>query len=189
MTPEGFVTIVTLARPEDDDICSKVVAYTRALEELKLDLLISCEGLHGRQLVRSSQACEELLIDSVWDAAQSTRETLEQDVNALLDWCAESSGHITVRKIILFVSGARIADSTEAERVTALATWLSTRGVEPVFCVSRPALQQETPRVVGLRRASALFVTSSDSQSDLPYATDYRAFLTNCLSRNWEVFV
>lgn len=189
MTPEGFVTIFTLARPEDDDICSKVVAYTRALEELKLDLLISCEGLHGRELVRSSQACEELLIDSVWDAAQSTRETIEQDVNALLDWCAESSGHIAVRKIILFVSGARITDSTEAERVTALATWLSTRGVEPVFCVSRPALQQETERVGGLQKATSLFVTSPDSQSDLPYATDYRAFLTNCLSRNWEVFV
>lgn len=189
MTPEGFVTIITLARPEDDDICSKVIAYTRALEELKLDLLISCEGLHGRQLVRSSNACEELLIDSVWDAAQSTRETLEQDVHTLLDWCAQSSGHIAVRKVLLFVSGARIANSREAARITALATWLSSRGVEPVFCVSRPTLQQESTQQGRLEKASSLFLAPHDSQTTLPSATDYRAFLTTCLSRNWEVFV
>jgi hypothetical protein len=189
MTPEGFVTIITLARPEDDDICSKIVAYTRALEELKLDLLISCEGLHGRELARSSQACEELLIDSVWNAAQSNRETLEQDVNALLDWCAQSSGHIAVRKILLFVSGARIANTVEAARITALANWLSTRGVEPVFCVSRPALRQEVEHHGHIQKAASVFVAPKSSHSDLPSATDYRAFLTNCLSRGWEVFV
>jgi hypothetical protein len=189
MTPEGFVTIITLARPEDDDICSKVIAYTRALEELKLDLLISCEGLHGRQLVRGSNACEELLIDSVWDAAQSNRETLEQDVHALLDWCAQSSGHIAVRKVLLFVSGARIANAREATRITALATWLASRGVEPVFCVSRPVLQQESEHQGRLHKAVSLFVTQPDAQAALPSATDYRAFLTTCLSRNWEVFV
>lgn len=189
MTPEGFVTIITLARSEDDDICSKVIAYTRALEELKLDLLISCEGLHGRQLVRSSQGCEELLIDSVWDAAQSTRETLEQDVHALLDWCAQSAGHIAVRKMLLFVSGARIANPIEAARITELATWLSSRGVEPVFCVSRPTLRQESARPGQLHKVASLLITQPDTQSALPSATDYRAFLTACLSRDWEVFV
>jgi hypothetical protein len=189
INPEGFVTIMTLARPQDDDICSKVIAYTRALEELKLDLLISCEGLHGRQLVRSSQGCEELLIDSVWDACRSTRESLEQDVNAILDWCSRPSNLITVQKMILFVSGARIANPIDAARITALATWLASRGVEPVFCVSRPALRLESERKGRLQKATSLFVTRSDSQADLPSTTDYRAFLTFCLSRDWEVFV
>lgn len=189
MTPEGFVTIVTLARPQDDHICSKVIAYTRALEELKLDLLITCEGARGRPLARSSSECEELLIDSVWDAAISTSETLERDTNALLDWCAQSSGQIVVRKLLLFVSGERVADPDEAARVTALATWLSTQGIEPVFCVSEPGTYHDTTRAGRLHAARSLFVAPEHDATALTGIRDYRAFLTSCLSRNWEVFV
>jgi len=189
MTPEGFVTIVTLARPQDDDVCSKVIAYTRALEELKLDLLITCEGAQGRPLARSSSECEELLIDSVWDARLSTSETLERDTNALLDWCAQSSSQIAVRKLLLFVSGARVADAAEAARVTALATWLSAQGIEPIFCVSEPAIYHDATRAGRLHTARSLFVAPERNTTTLSDIRDYQAFLTSCLSRNWEVFV
>lgn len=189
MTPEGFVTIITLARPQDDDICAKVVAYARALEELKLDLLITCEGAHARSLARSAHECEELLVDSVWDAALSSSTTLESDANALLDWCAQASGNITVRKMLLFVSGARIADTNEATRITALATWLSTQGIEPVFCVSEPATRLNVTHTGYIQRATSLLIAPPEIPSSLTDAHDYRAFLTNCLARNWEVFV
>ncbi len=189
MTPEGFVTILTLARPEDDDICSKVVAYTRALEELKLDLLITCEGANGRPLARGSHECEELLIDSVWDSTRLTSTHLEQEANALLDWCTQGPGHITVRKMLIFVSGTRVADSHEATRITALATWLSAQGIEPVFCVAEPTQLQSASPTATMQRFTSLIVAPRETTANLIDARDYRAFLTKCLSNNWEVFV
>ncbi len=189
MTPEGFVTIVVLARPEDDNLCAKATAYVRALKELKLDLLVGCEGSSNRELATDETSCHELLIDSVWDAAQSTPELLIADTQAVLDHCSQSSLQITVRKMILFVAGSRVADPLQARSIEALAQWLASRGIEPIFCLSEPEnLSTQTAGKLP-QRIRALFIAPSAAEVQAVSALSYRTFLANCLSKQWEVFV
>ena len=189
MTPEGFVTIVVLARPEDDDLCGKVTAYVRALKELQLDVVVGCEGAGSRDVATDASSCQELLIDSVWDAEHSTATSIIADTQSILDYCTQSRLKITVRKMIIFVSGARVADTEQAKRIEALAQWLETCGIEPVFCLSEPG-SLATEQSTGLReRAFSLFVAPPIDTRHVTSATHYRAFLSQCLAKQWEVFV
>jgi hypothetical protein len=189
MTPEGFVTIMVLARPEDDDLCGKATAYVRALKELQLDVVVGCEGAGSRDVANDASSCQKLLVDSVWDAAHSTPTSRIADTQAILDYCAQSTLKIAVRKMIIFVSGARVSDSGEAKHIEELAQWLTTCGIEPVFCLSEPQ-SLEVELATGLRqRAFALFVAPPTRTRPVTSATRYRAFLSRCLTKQWEVFV
>jgi hypothetical protein len=190
MTPEGFVTIVVLARPEDDTLCGKATAYVRALKELKLDLLVGCEGSKNRELATDVSSCQELLVDSVWDAALSTPASLIEDTQAVLDYCSQSSLQISVRKMILFVAGSRVADPLQARSIEALAQWLTSRHIEPIFCLSEPE-NLSTENSLNLpQRVRTLFIANpTAAETRAVSAHSYRAFLSSCLSKQWEVFI
>jgi len=188
MTPEGFVTIVVLARPQDDDLCGKAVAYVRSLKELKLDVVVGCEGSRGRALATDATQCEQLLIDSVWDAASTSQQSLIDATQQVLDYCRQQA-QLSVRKLVLFVAGARVTDTLEADAIRHLAAWLGHQGIEPIFCLAEPKrlLIQSHPSLV--RKTLGLFVSPSESESEHLSADNYRAFLTSCLARQWEVFI
>lgn len=190
MTPEGLVTIFILARPEDDDVASKAIAYVQALCELRLDVVVGCEGALNRIPAHDAASCKELLINSVWEAAQSNDEALRRDARATLDSCTQRAAPVTVRKLVVFCSGSRIARGAEARRILEFATWISSQGIEPVFCIAEP---QHLPSKSAVSRTSLirnLVVAPADTTAtpDID-AADYRAFLTACLHRQWEVFI
>ncbi len=188
MTPEGFVTIVVLARPHDDDLCGKAIAYVRSLKELKLDVVVGCEGSRGRALATDAAQCEQLLIDSVWDAARASHQGLIEATQEVLDHCREHA-KLTVRKMVLFVAGARVADGSEAEAIRQLGAWLGTQGIEPIFCLAEPRQLriQSSPSLA--RKTLKLLITPPTAETEHASADNYRAFLTSCLARQWEVFV
>lgn len=188
MTPEGLVTIFVLARPEDDDVASKVTAYVRALQELRLDVVVGCEGALDRTPASDAESCKELLIDSVWDAATTDDEGLRRDTRATLDSCLQRSAPVTVRKLVVFCSGARVANTVESDRILAFATWVSSQGIEPVFCLTEPSRVTRESRPLRTRLVTRLVLDSSEDEPRVD-ARDYRAFLTACLHRQWEVFV
>jgi hypothetical protein len=190
MTPEGFVAIFVLARPEDDELCGMALAYTTALKELHLDLLLGCQGGSGRPLGDDVESSKALLVDSVWDAANASSESIAVDLQTLVDGCAASGSQVALRKMVVFCAGSRVADPAEAEVVTQLATWLDNHGIEPVFFMTQPqSLITRAATSSFALKAKALLVTPNASSSSTSSAANYQRFLSTCLSRQWEVFV
>jgi hypothetical protein len=190
MTPEGFVAICVLARPEDDDLCGKALSYITALKELTLDLLVGCQGHNGRPLGHDAETGKTLLIDSVWDAAKATPGTLQIDLQALIDTCTSSSSQMQLRKVVVFCAGSRLADLAESRSIVELATWLDSQSIEPVFFLSQP--QSLTPHPVQSRltqKAQAIFLERISDTPQTYSASYYQSFLSTCLSKQWEVFL
>ena len=187
MTPEGFVVMLVLARPEDDQVCARALAYAISLKELKLDIVMSCEGARGRTPASEIARCKELLIDSVWDAKALNGSSIQLDATELLDLCCNQTLGIRVRKLIIFCSGARTADPLAGAQILQLATWLSTQGIEPIFCLTPPStLINSTQRPI-MQRLGTLFVADETTKTAPVVATNYQRFLADCLSRQWEV--
>jgi hypothetical protein len=193
MTPEGYVVIFVVARTTDDATAARAAAYVRTLSDLRLDVIVGCEGLRGRSPAIDPSSTEGLLIDTAWDARNSGVESLIHDATELLDYCADHGVNVTVKRIAIFCSGERATDPAEAEKVTALAEWFSQRGVEPVFCIDSPPLHGAGERVVPGRsfvtRVARLFLVDEGSEQRTGSKETYRAFLAGCLSRQWEVHV
>ena len=187
MTPEGFVVMLVLARPEDDQVCARALAYAISLKELKLDIVMSCEGARGRTPASEIARCKELLIDSVWDAKALNGSSIQLDATELLDLCCNQMLGIRVRKLIIFCSGARTADPLAGAQILQLATWLSTQGIEPIFCLTPPStLINSTQRPI-MQRLGTLFVAGETTKTAPVVAANYQRFLADCLSRQWEV--
>ena len=189
MTPEGFVTICVFARPCDDELCGLALAYVSALEDLKLDILLSCEGHNGRLLGTDFDSSRILLIDSVWDSANSTGTSRIQDLQALIDKCGSGDTRVTVRKIALFCSGSRLTSQSEASQMLELATWLEERGIEPVFFLTQASAFVRREEASLRQRAERLLFEPSGSNTVQTTLFTYQGFLTTCLARQWEVFV
>ena len=189
MTPEGFVALFVLARPEDDDVCGKALAYVHALTELKLDLLLSCEGQNGRAPGHNVESCQELLIDATWDAKSSNTRSACDDLQALFDACTRTGIAVNLRKVIVFCSGSRLASTTGPDLMRAIAQWMEERSIEPVFFLTQPQITPDSERRVWSRLAGRVLYESTTQGSIPPTAEEYQRFLSTCLSKQWEVFI
>ena len=190
MTPEGFVAICVVARPQDDDLCGKALSYIAALKELTLDLLVACQGHNGRPLGHDAETSKTLLIDSVWDAAQADSTLLETDFQALIDACSASSSQVQLRKMVVFCSGSRLTDPAEANTIVRIATWLDAHSIEPVFFLTQPqSLTPDSPPSRLAVKAQAIFLEPDVHTPQAHSASNYQNFLSTCLSKQWEVFL
>lgn len=189
MTPEGYVVMLVLAGPSDDDVCARALAYTRDLSELKLDMVVGCQG--GRSYVPAStpEAAEDLLINAVWESARASLDELRADTTALLDHCRKTTRGIKVVKILIFCSGGRLSTAEESRKIADLAGWLSTQDISPVFCLTSPTTSS---KAVGSERSSLIrdwFVLSDSKGVLISSPATYHDFLSECLQKQWEVFV
>lgn len=189
MTPEGFVAIFVLARPSDDDVCGKALAYVKALTELQLDLLLSCEGSNGRSAGHNVETSQELLIDSTWDALQSSNTSLATELQALFDACTRTGVAVTLRKIVVFCSGTRLAEPGSIELMSSISQWLEQRQIQPVFFLTQPALTSNTAKGGWTSKVRDLLYESAQLTNSQASADRYQLFLSTCLSKQWEVFV
>ncbi len=185
MTPEGYVVIYTLARPSDDELCSRALAYIRMLCDLNLDIVMGCEGQGSRSAAVSAEAAESLLVESVWDAA--TLPDLKGDAARLLQYCATRAGSTRLEKIIIFCAANRFLDGKEEERIRTLATWLAEQSLSPVFCFL-PYANAGVPLKRSLTSmAKSWFLLPSEAKPPLLPTPGYQSFVTMCMQRRWEV--
>jgi hypothetical protein len=163
MTPEGFVALLVLARPEDDSICAKAEAYVRSLKELKLDIALGCEGQNGRSFGYDTKGCHDLLIDTTWDSLDSDIRSIIGDTQALLDSLLRAGIGVTIRRLGIFCSSSRLATTSGYQIVNHLALWLNERLIEPVFLI--------------------------DELEEKNRNAQYNEFIKLCLANSWEVYV
>jgi len=189
MTPEGFVVMLVIAGVEGDPACAQAFAYSESLARLNLEIIASCEGALTRPPARAPEALKELLIDSVWDARPEDPSQLQRDAAALLDYCAQLSPGITVKKLLLFASAERVANEASSATIQGLATWLSNQGVEPVFCLTPPS--RITPPITRSKfpRVANILIAPEKPSAPAVSAVAYNNFLSSCLHRQWEVHV
>jgi hypothetical protein len=188
MTPEGFVALFVLARTNDDEVCGKALAYINSLSELKLDLLLGCEGQGDRAAGYSNETSLDLLIDSTWDALESDQTSLNRDLQTLLDGCAQTGVGVNLRKIIIFCSGDRIAAPGGAELMRAIMAWMEIHQIEPVFFITQPRIDTTSERFSMLRRAKEVFFESDQNNKSSATTVGYQNFISECLARQWEVY-
>lgn len=188
MTPEGFVVMLVLARPEDDNACSAALSYAQATSELGLDIVLGCEGIRGRSPARSVDAAQTLLVDAVWDAQASAGASIEPDTTELIDYCTGLAAGLRVRKLLLFCAGSRVS-GPDGARLLKLAAWLAAQGIEPIFALSAPARLADS-RQRGFTRFLSPLILEEDrpTEAEVP-AAGYQSFLAHCLSSQWEVHV
>jgi len=188
MTPEGFVVMLVLARPEDDNACSAALSYAQATSELGLEIVLGCEGIKGRAPARSVDAAQTLLVDAVWDAQASAGASIELDTTELLDYCSRLAAGLKVRKLLVFCAGSRVS-GPDGARLLQLAAWLAAQGIEPIFALSAPARLAES-RSKSLVRILSPFLLEENrtAEAEVP-AAGYQSFLAHCLSNQWEVHV
>jgi hypothetical protein len=189
MTPEGFVAVCVLARPLDDDLCGRALAYVAALKELKLDILVGCEGHGDREPGRDAHSSKTLLVDSVWDAAQSNHASLVTDIQAIIDESSQGSAHTNLRSLVLFCSGSRLTDKAESAAMIHLAQWLSAQAIEPVFFLTEPQMSHNGPVSPLRKRAQALLIEPHQPHARGASLEQYQQFLSTCLAQQWRVFV
>lgn len=189
MTPEGFVALFVLAQPSDDDVCGKALAYVNALSELKLDLLLSCEGQNGRPPGYSVDTSRELLIDSTWDSLRNKGQSLGDDLQALFDACIRSGVSVHLRKIVIFCAGARMASLSGTNLMESLTQWMEERQIEPVFFLTQPRILQGNRESSWSHRATTVLFDRESHPQNVTSADEYQTFLSTCLSKQWEVFI
>jgi hypothetical protein len=185
MTPEGYVVIYTLARPSDDELCSRALAYIRMLCDLNLDIVMGCEGQNSRSTALSAESAESLLVDSVWDAA--TSPDLKIDAGRLLEFCSARAGNTRLEKIIIFCAAERFSDGEEESRIRSLASWFADQSLSPVFCfLPYPNGGAPVKRSL-VSKAKSWFLLPSEVPAPLAPTTGYHSFVTMCMQRQWEV--
>jgi hypothetical protein len=188
MTPEGFVAIFVLARPEDDQICAKALNYIESLKELNLDLALCCEGQKGRAVGHDYESSRDLLVDSTWDATSSDERSIQADLQLLFDTCSAQGVALNLRKIGVFCSGSRLANPDDSSLIKAVISWFDERQIEPVFFLTDPKIN--IGEKASLReKVSSIFVESSRAPERASSRKLYESFLSTCVGKQWEVFV
>jgi hypothetical protein len=189
MTPEGFVALFVIAQPDDDEVCGKALAYVRALKELKLDLLLSCEGQNGRAPGHNVDTSQELLIDATWDSLQSGGASLGDDLQSLFDACTRTGVSVDLHKIVIFCSGARLASPSGKDLMLTLTQWMEERRIEPVFFLTQPRISQSQEQSSWPHRVNRVLFELEPGIRHSTSANEYQIFLSTCLSKQWEVFI
>lgn len=189
MTPEGFVVLFVAAGVEGDSACAHAEAYARAMTRLNLDVIGSCLGGRGREIARSPEDLAELMIDSVWDAQLGGDESLQRDAAELIDYCARLTPSLAVKRLLIFTSAERLTLEGEPARLQALGSWLANQEITPLFFIVPPSrLTGESPRSITDRIKT--YIVSPEADEGTPVdARLYNQFLSDCLTRQWEVLV
>lgn len=188
MTPEGFVAIFVLAKPEDDLICAKALSYVESLKELNLDLALCCEGQKNRPVGHNYESSCELLIDSCWDSAASDMNSIQADLQLLFDTCSSYGVAADLRKIAVFCEGSRLAQRDDSKVVEAVISWFDRNQIEPVFFLTDPNISQIPTNSAWSNRIYSMFVEPETSRTNISRHL-YENFLSTCLNKQWEVFV
>lgn len=204
MTPEGYVVVMVLADQHDDTLCGHALAYLRSLAELKLDMSCGCQGGRTQPAATTPAQAEELLIDSVWDAAGATLDSLRADTTALLDHCRAAAPGIQVARLVIFCAPTRLQTAATSTMIMQLCEWIAAQGITPVFCMPkelhpgahgvRPPLPSRLQRWFTMPAPPPLSATTGASAALGAHTHQgsedtelYAQFLTTCMQRQWEV--
>jgi uncharacterized protein (DUF58 family) len=187
MTPEGYVVILVLARPGDDQLASYAISYTRMLHELQLDLMLGCQGMKSLIPARTPEQALSLLVDAVWDADCSI-DRLIGDASRLLEYCAKSASLSRLERLVIFCSRERFVDIKVIHELNTLCEWLTAKGITPVFCFSSRA-ESSAPKLTKHSLLAKLIALPEQDNVETVPAESYTAFLSGCAQRNWDVYV
>jgi len=187
VTPEGQVVCFVVANPAGDAVCSEAVHYANAIAEVDLQLWVGCEGMGERASARDAASLEDLLIETVWDSAHTSTETLCSDLTHLLSEVRETVQHARIDKIILLLAEERFKDETSLELHTKLGNMLEQDGIAPVFVPLGASGKAALPKGA-MSQVERLFVhqDSTDRPRDPAF---FKRFLGICASRGWEVIM
>lgn len=196
VAPEGQVALFAITRPQDDIICSELIAYLKVLERHGLDVLVGCSGMGQRSAARNSQKAEELLIESVWEGANLTRAEMLREVEFFISSIRSRDQNLQFDRVLLFFEGEIFDTSEEVSFAAEIGDLLSSIGIEPVFIVKPPdgVVIKEQRRIKSdssislnfLSRIGRLFVTPQNI-NDSSSGDCFSEFLALCLRRQWQL--
>jgi hypothetical protein len=191
MTPEGHVVIVVLAEKENDHTCSHALAYIRNLELLNLDIVVGCLGRKQRGVARSFLAAESLLVQSVWDAASFSLEELTAEISSIVAECHAHNAGMALAKLLIFCGAEHAAHDHSRSALYDLGAWMENRAIEPVFCLTTPQSlsQQQFQSPVTKAIISIALRPETLHQRRQPSASECQSFLSECLRKQWEVYL
>jgi hypothetical protein len=190
MTPEGHVVMVVMAEKEDDLTCSHALAYIRNLEDLSLDIVVGCLGRGLRDVARDTASAESLLVQSAWDSSPLSLERLQQEISNVTATCQSQHTGLIIAKILIFCAGEHAATAQSRSALYELGAWMESQGIEPIFCLTPPkslALDKNSSRLTTAIVSLALRSAARPEQA--ASASEYQSFLTECLRKQWEVYV
>lgn len=186
MNPEGQVIVHCLAGPDDDHVCAEALAYLRQLRDLDLELFFGCDGMEGHAIGRTIEQARGLVIETVWNEPKGV-----DDVRHLLEACSTQLLDSHIDKVILFASKSLLEDEQGSSRLLAVADFLESRRIVPVFyLIERPAGQHARQEVLaGSHLPTRIHNWFFEYKLPLPRTVDenYSKFATLCSQRKWEV--
>lgn len=199
MTPEGQVAIFVVAGPQDDDVCSLAVSYLNRLQDLDLEIFLGCEGMQVASPARSLEEAQELLIESVWQAARFSAESLRRDLQTFLDTIQSSLVDAHIERILIFASSERIADSEALNSYINLGNFLEGLKIKPVWCLAArkdenlgsQRVQQEASEssfAKGVFYLQSIMFPEACSKVSKT-SQYYREFLRICGQHGWQVIM
>jgi hypothetical protein len=191
MTPEGHVVIVVLAERTDDTTCSHALAYIRNLEKLALDIVVGCLGRKQRPVARTLATAESLLVESTWDTAALSLEQLQAEISSVVTECHAQHTGIAIAKILLFCSAEQAAGEGSRAALYDLGAWMEAQGIEPTFCLTAPErllFEQRSSRFTEALVSLTLRPAALQQKARVS-ASEYQLFLSECLRKQWEVYV
>lgn len=185
MTPEGFVGVFVAARRMDDDICRASLHYVETLAEVGVDVRLACEGMGGLALANDASTASDLLIDSVWGIGHSKSPV--SDLQALVNACRLKAPGGDVQTILIFVSGSRLIEPEETNRIVEIGTWLEGEAIAPTFILTKPRTSIPYPSYPNQSILEKLCFIEKQHVANSS-AQEYNHFLGICVSRGWEVY-
>jgi hypothetical protein len=195
MTPEGRVTCMIVAGPEDDQLCNWTLGYLREMESLSLELFVGAAGMTNSAdvVATNSQTALDLMIDTVWQSPWISSTSKDPLIKSLLTDAeatveAASTSGSRLSRLIIFVSGESIASAAQVEALTELGCYLEKLGVQPIFCCqeitgvipSEPKLKTVIKR--SLFDDSAIKNTTANREN-------FPNFLKVCANSQWHVII
>lgn len=187
MTPEGRVVCFVAAHESDDAPCAAALEYLKRLEELSLDLLVSCEGAGGG-LAFSSTEAEAQFIDAAFKTSNAA--ALSADFQAFLGGVKSALGAAQLECAVIFANVETIADSLRYRALSGLGSVCEREGIRPVFALCGATTFR---RQVGAREREkaakiwSLFMQPKNAPTKTYSETYATQFLNDCASHQWDV--
>lgn len=188
MTPEGQIVLYTLADENEDEVCSAALTYARQLDDAGLELFLGTAGMGSTSPARSVDGAERLMIDSVWSSRTLGVEEHRNELGEFIRQVRAVLGPTSaLERLVVFCSAQRLAHEPSAAGCEALAHWLVSQGIKPIFFVveSRPlprAQTQPTP----LERLGGLFVARAATEPETALQATYDRFLGRAAALGYE---
>lgn len=186
MNPEGQVLIFCLAKKADDLICGLALDYIRKLEDSDLSVFLGTCAKKGTPVARNFDAAKELLIQTAWEAEQSTTESVLQSLEDLLTQVGSLAQDARIDRLLIFVSENYI--SADFGVCLKLAEALEKRKIETIFVkdtlVSRI---QNSPRNKLSRPAKLVHNFFVEDSQQVGHGDLLPQFLQICSAKRWRV--